>query len=253
MRGAIRCGGPVRGASPSGRARSRGGICWSLSAVILRSARYWRPGSPSGDCMQAAVELFFGPGEEFVEGALVVLFFGLGADEPPGSLRCCRSWMPARSASISSASRNSRPSAFMMKLKTSPPMSQTQQRHDWRSGLTLQAGAAVVVPRAQADEVAALAAERDVAADQVDDVDGLANLLLGIECRAESHCCPPDRCSATKRCERLLTWPAGARLRRRVRLVRYWPGSPLRRATTSLALEPISRGGDRAAQQCRDR
>ena len=59
-------------------------------------------------------------------------------------------------------------------------------------GIHLQAGPAVVVPRAEADEVAALAAQLHVAAHQVDDVDRLANLLLGIECRAETHVrCPP--------------------------------------------------------------
>ena len=81
----------------------------------------------------------------------------------------------------------------MIKLKTSPPMSQTQHAPRLAVGIDVEAGAAVVVPLAQTDEVAALATERDVAAYEVDDVDGLANLLLGIECRAESHCGPPDR------------------------------------------------------------
>ena len=95
--------------------------------------------------------------------------------------------MPAFSASISSASRNSSPSAFITKLKTSPPTSQTQHFHDCRCGIDVEAGPAVVVPGADADEVAALATQLDVAAHQVDDVDRLADLLLGVVGRAEAH------------------------------------------------------------------
>ena len=68
-----------------------------------------------------------------------------------------------------------------MKLKTSPPMSQTQHLNDCRSGLTCRLGRLIVVPGAETDIVAALAAERNVSADQVDDVGRLADLFLGVE------------------------------------------------------------------------
>ena len=51
-------------------------------------------------------------------------------------------------------------------------------------GIDLQAGARVVVPGAKADVVAALAAELDDAADQIDDVDRLADLFLGVQRRS---------------------------------------------------------------------
>ena len=53
-------------------------------------------------------------------------------------------------------------------------------------GVDLQAGAAVVVPGAEADVVAALAAQLDMAADQIDDVDRLLDPLFGVE-RAARH------------------------------------------------------------------
>ena len=53
-------------------------------------------------------------------------------------------------------------------------------------GIDLEAGAGVVVPGAQADVVAALATQLDVAADQIDDVDRLLDPLFGVE-RASSH------------------------------------------------------------------
>ena len=53
-------------------------------------------------------------------------------------------------------------------------------------GIDLEAGAGVVVPGAEADVVAALAAQLDVAADQIDDVDRLLDPLFGVE-RAARH------------------------------------------------------------------
>ena len=79
----------------------------------------------------------------------------------------------------------------MTKLKTSPPIVADPALERLALGIHLQAGAAVVVPGAEADVVAALAAELHVAADQIDDVDRLANLLLGVECRAETHGASP--------------------------------------------------------------
>ena len=48
-------------------------------------------------------------------------------------------------------------------------------------GVDLEAGAGVVVPRAEAHIVAALAAKLNVAADQIDDVDRLLHPLFGVE------------------------------------------------------------------------
>ena len=53
-------------------------------------------------------------------------------------------------------------------------------------GIDLEAGLGVVVPRAEAHVVAALAAQLDVAADQIDNVDRLLDPLFGVE-RASSH------------------------------------------------------------------
>ena len=53
-------------------------------------------------------------------------------------------------------------------------------------GVDLEAGPGVVVPGAEADEVSALAAELDVAADEIDDVDRLLDPLFGVE-RAARH------------------------------------------------------------------
>ena len=53
--------------------------------------------------------------------------------------------------------------------------------------IDVEARPAVVVPGADADEVAALATQLDVAAHQVDDVDRLADLFLGVVGRAEAH------------------------------------------------------------------
>src|SRR4051812_29953374 len=51
----------------------------------------------------------------------------------------------------------------------------------------LKTRAAVVVPRADADEIASLPAQLHIAAYQIDDVDSLADLLFGIECGAKAH------------------------------------------------------------------
>jgi hypothetical protein len=51
----------------------------------------------------------------------------------------------------------------------------------------LQAGPRVVVPRTVAHVVTTLAAEWDVTAHQVDDIDRLANLLFSIEAGRETH------------------------------------------------------------------
>ena len=53
-------------------------------------------------------------------------------------------------------------------------------------GIDLKAGAGVVVPGTEADVVAALATQLDVAADQIDDVDRLLDPLFAVE-RATSH------------------------------------------------------------------
>ena len=50
-------------------------------------------------------------------------------------------------------------------------------------GVDLEAGARVVVPRAEADVVAALAAQLDVAPDKIDDIDRLLDPFLGVEQR----------------------------------------------------------------------
>ena len=59
-------------------------------------------------------------------------------------------------------------------------------------GIDLQAGARVVMPGAEADVAAALAAELDHAAHQVDDVDGLPDLFLGVQRPARRHCQLPS-------------------------------------------------------------
>ena len=74
-----------------------------------------------------------------------------------------------------------------MKLKMSPPMSQTQHLNDCRSGIHLQAGAGVVVPGANRLVAAALAPQLQIAADQIDDVDCLANPLFIVKRRSERH------------------------------------------------------------------
>ena len=94
--------------------------------------------------------------------------------------------MPARRPAFARASRNSTPSIFITKVNTSPPMSHTQHLNDCRSGLTWRLGRRVVVPGAKADVVAALAAQRNMAADQIDDVDRLLDPLFGVE-RAAGH------------------------------------------------------------------
>ncbi len=58
-------------------------------------------------------------------------------------------------------------------------------------GVDVQTGAAVVVPGAEGDVVAALAAELDIAAHELDDVDRLAHLLLQIHGRPKAHCGGP--------------------------------------------------------------
>jgi hypothetical protein len=50
-------------------------------------------------------------------------------------------------------------------------------------GIDLQAGAAVVVPRATANIAAACSAQLEVLADQLDDIRRLAHLLLGVSVR----------------------------------------------------------------------
>ena len=57
-------------------------------------------------------------------------------------------------------------------------------------GIDLQRGLGVVVPGAEADVVAALAAQLDMAADQIDDVDRLLDPLFGVERQ------PPDTASS---------------------------------------------------------
>ena len=94
--------------------------------------------------------------------------------------------MPARSASRASASGNVTPSICMMKLKTSPPMSQTQHLNDCRSGLTCRLGRESSCQGQMRLVAASLAAERQIAADQVDDIDGLADPFLGIQ-RIKRH------------------------------------------------------------------
>ena len=111
---------------------------------------------------QALVILFFGPVHRPIERVLVEL----SAEQAPRERRNNRratsprsavnrrrtaeaafaagwgrsSVMPARSASIFRASRNSTPSIFITKLKTSPPISHTQHLNDCRSGLTCSEG-----------------------------------------------------------------------------------------------------------------
>ena len=54
-------------------------------------------------------------------------------------------------------------------------------------GIDLEAGLGVVVPGAEADVAAALTAQRNVAAHQVDDVDRLADLFLGVQRETSRH------------------------------------------------------------------
>ena len=55
-------------------------------------------------------------------------------------------------------------------------------------GIDLQAGPGVVVPGAMGHVAAALAAERQIVlAQQIDDIDRLSNLFLGIKGRVEGH------------------------------------------------------------------
>ena len=60
-------------------------------------------------------------------------------------------------------------------------------------GIDLQAGAGVVVPRAEGHVAAALPAKLQVVlADQIDDVDRLPDLLLDVEGRVEGHLRLPE-------------------------------------------------------------
>ena len=93
--------------------------------------------------------------------------------------------MPARSASMARASGKVTPSIFITKLKTSPPMSQTQHLNDCRSALIWRLGRVSSCQGQSADVAAALAAELDILAHQVDDVDRLSNLFLGIQRRVK--------------------------------------------------------------------
>ena len=59
-------------------------------------------------------------------------------------------------------------------------------------GIDLQAGPGVVVPRAVGHVAAALAAELHIVlAQQIDDIDRLPNLFLGVKGRVEGHLRPP--------------------------------------------------------------
>ena len=129
-----------------------------------------------------------GPGHGLVEGAFVGARRGRGGRGSGGSGRAgfCKV-TPARSASMARASGNSTPFGLHDEAEDVAADVADPALERLPLGIDLETGARVVVPGAEADVVAALAAELHDAADQVDDVDGLADLFLGIERPARGH------------------------------------------------------------------
>ena len=155
-----------------------------LSAVMPRSCRYFRAGSASGGAEQAVVILPFGPGHGLVEGA----FIGRGARAGGRGRRLGRfrpRWLLQGDAGPVGQHRHGlgELDAFGLHDEAEDVAADVADPALERLplGIDLETGARVVVPGAQSDVVAALAAELDDAADQVDDVDRLADLFLGIE------------------------------------------------------------------------
>jgi len=136
---------------------------------------------------EAAVKLLLGPGHDPVQGSLVVFRPGRG------TARLAGFWRDGAQCNAGALGEHLQRFAELHAFGfhheaehvaadvADPALERLALRVD------LQAGPAVIVPRAQADEVAALPPQLQITAHHVDDVDRLPDLFLGIECRAETH------------------------------------------------------------------